>query len=367
MPLTTPDGIYYADSTAKMSAAAISAAEASSIQNALNTYRIEIDERSVAAVAPGIIVRWPKVTAPPDNWFLCDGSAVSRTVYVQLFAATGTFYGDGDGVNTFNLPNLTGDPDYDFIIKYRFSDGLRGVEGPIGPVGPEGPIANGTPQQGQASKTTSGTISIATQGVYQSTGLTLTLDTATDLDMVVGTDGFSLKNISGHERTLRFYASIDASVGSSNKTLGIKLAIDGAQIDATECRAATGQAGAEAKLVTSWIINVPDDSEVAVYVANHSGTESITLGRGRIVASAVTGYGAGVVPGGTTGQVLAKSTGDDYDTEWSSLTFDKIVADPIYLANKTLPAGYNGLTVGPVTVNDGVTITIPSDTVWVVL
>ena len=41
-----------------------------------------------------------------DGWFLCDGSAVSRTTYAELFAAIGTTYGEGDGSTTFALPNL---------------------------------------------------------------------------------------------------------------------------------------------------------------------------------------------------------------------------------------------------------------------
>ena len=47
--------------------------------------------------------------ATPDNgWLLCDGSAVSRTTYAALFAKIGTTYGIGNGIDTFNLPNLTG-------------------------------------------------------------------------------------------------------------------------------------------------------------------------------------------------------------------------------------------------------------------
>lgn len=38
---------------------------------------------------------------------LCDGSAVSRTSFPQLFAEIGTEWGAGDGSTTFNLPKLT--------------------------------------------------------------------------------------------------------------------------------------------------------------------------------------------------------------------------------------------------------------------
>jgi len=37
---------------------------------------------------------------------LCDGSAVSRTTYADLFAVIGETYGEGDNVNTFNLPDF---------------------------------------------------------------------------------------------------------------------------------------------------------------------------------------------------------------------------------------------------------------------
>jgi hypothetical protein len=40
-----------------------------------------------------------------SEWLLCDGSAVSRTEYADLFAAVGTTFGPGDGTTTFNLPN----------------------------------------------------------------------------------------------------------------------------------------------------------------------------------------------------------------------------------------------------------------------
>lgn len=43
----------------------------------------------------------------PNGYLPCNGSAISRTTYADLFAVIGTTYGDGDGNTTFNLPNLT--------------------------------------------------------------------------------------------------------------------------------------------------------------------------------------------------------------------------------------------------------------------
>lgn len=47
-------------------------------------------------------------STPPSGWLKCDGSAVSRTTYSDLFAIVGTTYGSGDGSTTFNLPDLRG-------------------------------------------------------------------------------------------------------------------------------------------------------------------------------------------------------------------------------------------------------------------
>lgn len=45
-------------------------------------------------------------TSVPSGWLFCDGSAVSRTTYASLFATIGTSWGIGDGLTTFNIPDL---------------------------------------------------------------------------------------------------------------------------------------------------------------------------------------------------------------------------------------------------------------------
>jgi microcystin-dependent protein len=44
----------------------------------------------------------------PSGWLVCDGSAVSRTTYSALYAAIGTYWGVGDNISTFNLPDFRG-------------------------------------------------------------------------------------------------------------------------------------------------------------------------------------------------------------------------------------------------------------------
>ena len=47
-------------------------------------------------------------TANHGNWLLCDGQAVSRTAYAELFELIGTKFGTGDGTTTFNVPDYRG-------------------------------------------------------------------------------------------------------------------------------------------------------------------------------------------------------------------------------------------------------------------
>lgn len=44
----------------------------------------------------------------PTGFLVCDGRAIDRSTYSQLFDVIGTTYGNGDGISTFNLPNIVG-------------------------------------------------------------------------------------------------------------------------------------------------------------------------------------------------------------------------------------------------------------------
>ncbi|WP_204345618.1 phage tail protein [Psychroserpens algicola] len=59
-------------------------------------------------IPTGAIFAFPTAT-PPDGYLECNGSAVSRTTYANLFALIGTSYGSGDGTTTFNLPDYRGE------------------------------------------------------------------------------------------------------------------------------------------------------------------------------------------------------------------------------------------------------------------
>ena len=64
----------------------------------------------------GMTKIWPSETLP-ENWLSCNGDAISRTDYSDLFDLLGSQYGNGDGSDSFNLPNINNN---NFI---RASDG----------------------------------------------------------------------------------------------------------------------------------------------------------------------------------------------------------------------------------------------------
>lgn len=56
----------------------------------------------------GSLAPYAGTSAPFSNWAICNGQAVSRTTYAVLFAILGITFGGGDGITTFNLPDLRG-------------------------------------------------------------------------------------------------------------------------------------------------------------------------------------------------------------------------------------------------------------------
>ena len=53
----------------------------------------------------GMTKIWPSSTIP-DNWLACNGDAISRTTYSDLFDLLEEQYGNGNGSTTFNLPDI---------------------------------------------------------------------------------------------------------------------------------------------------------------------------------------------------------------------------------------------------------------------
>ena len=77
-----------------------------------------VDIRRNIGIPSGVVFPFAGTTAP-YGYLICDGRAVSRTDYADLFLMIGTSHGIGDGSTTFNLPDYRG----------RF---LRGVDNTAG-------------------------------------------------------------------------------------------------------------------------------------------------------------------------------------------------------------------------------------------
>ena len=58
-------------------------------------------------VPAGSIQMWATATAP-SGYVICNGIAISRTLYSTLYGVIGTTFGVGDGSTTFNVPNYQG-------------------------------------------------------------------------------------------------------------------------------------------------------------------------------------------------------------------------------------------------------------------
>lgn len=58
---------------------------------------------------------------PPRGFLKCNGAELDRVLYSKLFAVIGETFGAGDGLTTFNLPDLRGE------FLRGFDDG-RGVD-----------------------------------------------------------------------------------------------------------------------------------------------------------------------------------------------------------------------------------------------
>ena len=88
-------------------------------------------EYSPGGVPLGTILPYAANAAePPYSFLFCEGQAISRTMYPDLFALIGTTYGSGDGSTTFNLPALVGKyPQGDTTAGTVKSAGLPNITG----------------------------------------------------------------------------------------------------------------------------------------------------------------------------------------------------------------------------------------------
>jgi microcystin-dependent protein len=109
----------------------------------------------------GAIKPWGKATAPA-GYVLCDGSAISRTDYADLFAVISTTYGAGNGSTTFNVPNLQG----------KMPQGYDGSTYALAGTGGANTVTVSLTNNQAASSTTTNNQAVTVTGAISNTSLT---------------------------------------------------------------------------------------------------------------------------------------------------------------------------------------------------
>jgi hypothetical protein len=129
---------------------------------------------------------------------LCDGSAIPRVSFPQLFAAIGTEWGAGDGATTFNLPNLlvadlpnaTTAPDQ-IVTDTTAGGGDVTVPGGSGETGGStgGGVSTGGRPPPVGTTPPSGSSSTAIANSFNSISTTTHVPITPELSVVVGASG----------------------------------------------------------------------------------------------------------------------------------------------------------------------------------
>jgi microcystin-dependent protein len=186
--------------------------DTASIQDKAVTLQKLSDALVALLIAPGTVHQFAG-PSPPTGWLVCDGSAVSRTTYAALFTAIGTYWGSGDNVTTFNVPDFRGRTPIGYVnsaapgITAR-TFGTRGGEENHALSVAEMPSHSHTPSDPQhvhASNVhhhsyvnpTGGTIGVTTgpTQIYSPSGTTNTSDTADSMQPAA--TNISIQNTGG--------------------------------------------------------------------------------------------------------------------------------------------------------------------------
>ena len=131
------------------------------------------------------------------------------------------------------------------------------------------------------------TITVSGAGTYYPINTAGTLDTNATFNMVAGTTNLTgLKNSTDQARTIVFIGSYDGKAGN-NHAIGLKLALNGVPIEATETKSFAGSSNQFGQVITQWIIRVEPADEVSMWVANIDTTDDLEIHRFKLLAHAI--------------------------------------------------------------------------------
>jgi len=94
-------------------------------------YKSEMVGGQAIGIPIGSIIPFSSSSTLPNGFLACEGQAISRTMYKDLFQVIGTIYGEGDGNTTFNIPNLSSGEflEGSTVAGVSKSAGLPNIEG----------------------------------------------------------------------------------------------------------------------------------------------------------------------------------------------------------------------------------------------
>ena len=134
---------------------------------------------------------------------------------------------------------------------------------------------------------TTGTVSVTAAGTYYPINLSGSMDTDASFNMQSGlVNATGVVNTTDQARTVVFVATYDGKCGNNN-AMGLKLALNGTPIDATECRSFGGSTGQVGKTMTQWIERMEPGDEVSMWAANIDTTDDLEIDRFKLLAHAV--------------------------------------------------------------------------------
>lgn len=121
------------------------AATATRLQTICTINGVPFDGSANINATPAGAIQFFAMKTAPVGWLKANGTALSRTVYANLFTAIGTMFGAGDGKTTFNLPDLRGyflrawddgnNIDSERVFGSKQSDAIRNITGLCSGVG----------------------------------------------------------------------------------------------------------------------------------------------------------------------------------------------------------------------------------------
>jgi hypothetical protein len=149
-------------------------------------------------------------------------------------------------------------------------------------------IAQRQPMRAVLWNQVGGTVVVTTAGDYYPINIAGTLDPDATFNMTASSapNVTGLKNNTDQARTVVIIATYDGKAGN-NHAVGLKLALNGVAIDATECRSFGGSTGQVGKTMTQWIERMEPGDEVTMLGANIDATDDLVLERFKLLAHAV--------------------------------------------------------------------------------